>query len=148
MHRIFTKAFIAVSGAAVLVAAASPATANGTTYAGPAAAPVLYVEAAGLADCPAGSVCLWQNIDYTGFMAGWRAGTYTADFRTIRCAGCSGGDFNDDASSWANFTGQKYCVSWDIKGGDPDNTMPATLYGPFAPEWNDKASSIGFLGCP
>ncbi|MDQ7803135.1 peptidase inhibitor family I36 protein [Amycolatopsis sp. A133] len=142
MHRFFTKASLAVAGAAALVAAAAPATANAAT------APVLYVEAAGLADCPAGSVCLWQHINYTGFMAGWRAGTYTPDFRTIKCSGCSGGDFNDDASSWANFTGQKYCVSAGINGGDPDNTMPAPSNGPFTPDWNDRASSIGFIGCP
>jgi AraC-like DNA-binding protein len=142
MHRIFTKASLAVAGAAALVAAAAPATANAAT------APVLYVEAAGLADCPAGSVCLWQHINYTGFMAGWRAGTYTPDFRTIKCSGCSGGNFNDDASSWANFTDRNYCVSDDINGGGVDNTMPVPSSGNFTADRNDRASSIGFIGCP
>jgi hypothetical protein len=150
MHRIFTKVSLAAAGAAVLTAAAA-APANGAGYAGTAegsAAPVLYVEAAGLADCPAGSVCLWQHINFTGAMFGWREGTYEADFRTLSCPACKGGDFHDDASSWANNTRRKYCVSWGTKGGDPDNTMPSGKAGNFTPEWNDQASSIGFIGCP
>lgn len=144
MHRTFVKAAIAVSGAAVLAAtaAATPASADSGT------ASVLYKESAGLADCPSGWVCLWQNRDYGGAIFGWREGGYNVDFRTLLCAGCNGGNFHDDASSWANFTRRKYCVSWGTSGGDPDNTMPSAGAGNFTPEWNDQASSIGFLGCP
>ncbi|MEV6823521.1 peptidase inhibitor family I36 protein [Amycolatopsis sp. NPDC051102] len=155
MHRTFTKAAIAVSSAAVLAAAATaPAAADSAGYAGTtvgttvATAPVLYKEAAGLADCSAGLVCLWQNSNYTGVMVAWWPPNYNPDFRTIKCSACSGGDFNDDASAWASFTDRNYCVSWDINGGNPDNTMPVGLHGPFTPSWDNRASSISNIGCP
>ncbi|MFI6518064.1 peptidase inhibitor family I36 protein [Spirillospora sp. NPDC050679] len=132
---------------------------TGTSYAGmgagmakPAPSAPAGKEAAPPSNCPSGSVCLYAHTDYRGFLAGWRAGTYTASFTTIPCTSAQGcytnNDFNDEASSWYNNTNMNYCVSADINGGNPDNTMPAHTYGNFTSDWQDRASSIGYINCP
>ncbi|MGW1712876.1 peptidase inhibitor family I36 protein [Streptomyces sp. NPDC002156] len=133
------------------------AVANGASYARTdkditdAVVSVMYMEASGLAACRAGWACLWQYRNFNpngGTMVAWPAGSYSSDFRNIPCPGCSEGDFHDDASSWANKTDRNYCVSWGTNGGNPDNTMPVGTSGNFTPEWDNQASSIGFIGCP
>jgi hypothetical protein len=101
--------------------------------------------------CDAGAVCLWTGPNYTGYMLAWGFDNYSPDFTTLRCLpiqGCGAGNFNDDASSWYNHSGKTWCVSEHRNGGGRDNTMPVGTYGDFTPEWQNIASSIGYLGCP
>lgn len=127
---------------------------TGPTHAGPIndsaeAAPTwIYLEDANGADCPAGYVCLWENAGYVGAMWAWHEGYYDPDFTDNQCLNCTGNRFHDDASSWWNRTSRHYCVSDGTYGGNPDNTMPIGTFGNFTGWWNDRASSIGFLGCP
>ena len=115
-------------------------------------APFVATSASGTAFCPLNSLCLYVDVDYQGQVVYyWPAGAYTSDFRTIACSICGQGDpdFDDDASSWFNNTNMTYCVSWYINGGNPDNTMPPGSRGNFTTTgWNDKASSLSFIGCP
>lgn len=114
-----------------------------------AAAGVIYKHNATAADCPDDYVCLWEDINYVGFLAAFEEGVYHPDFVYIACNSCQFGTFDNDATSWWNRTDRNYCVSWYANGGDPDNTMPVGSFGSFTTTgWNDASSSIGFLGCP
>lgn len=104
-------------------------------------------QAAGWNDCYNGEMCLFQHANGEGTIVYWLPNQYNGDFRTIPCSAC-GGTFDNQATSWWNRTGQNFCVSDGYWGGDPDNTMPAGTSGNFTPDWNDRASSIGYQGCP
>jgi hypothetical protein len=100
--------------------------------------------------CLPNYMCLFVKVDGKGGGFAWPRNGSNGDFRTIACGplDCNGTTFDDDASSWWNRTGQNFCVSDGYWGGNPDNTMPAGTRGNFTPDWNDRASSLGYLGCP
>ncbi|NUR86585.1 MAG: peptidase inhibitor family I36 protein [Nonomuraea sp.] len=120
-------------------------TAAGTTY-------YTAYSAKDMIDCKAGRLCLYTAPNFRGMQVSWPAGNYTPDFTKIKCASgyCqTNGDFNDEASSWANnSTGMRYCVSRDIGGGGWDNSMPNLTQGNFGAGYDGQASSLSFQGCP
>jgi hypothetical protein len=108
--------------------------------------------------CLVGELCLFMDVDGKGNLYYWTANQFTADFRNLPCPEAPAttecyhpviGTFDNEASSWRNRTSQEFCVSDGYFGGDPDNTMPAGTQGNFTTtNWNDRASSLGYLNCP
>ncbi|MCS7483715.1 peptidase inhibitor family I36 protein [Umezawaea endophytica] len=156
-------ALIVALGAALL--AGAPAWATGMTSpeiamshngvgqsSGPFAAPRSFVAGLGWNACSPGELCLFVEVDGGGGGFAWAANGATSDFRTLVCRsgqGCYPGTFDNEASSWWNRTGQTFCVSDGYNGGNPDNTMPPGTRGNFTTTgWNDRPSSLGYLGCP
>ena len=151
MVRRITSAMI-VAMFAVIASVTPAANAGMSDSTGESAVPGAARQMADWEGCPAGMMCLAANIDGNGGGFYWHPNTYTGDFRVLLCGAkvdCRHGPtFHDEASSWWNRTGQNFCVSDGTWGGNPDNTMPANTRGNFTPDWNDRASSIGYLGCP
>jgi len=161
---LFAAAALAfgLTAAGTASASASTSTTASTTASASASAETAHLTTAGTTyyktystsyiACPAGRLCLYTAPHYRGLQVSWKAGDYTPDFQTIKCASgwCqSNGDFNDEASSWANnSTNMSYCVSQDAQGGGPENTMPNLTQGNFKNGWDGIASSLSFQGCP
>jgi hypothetical protein len=94
--------------------------------------------------CPGGYTCMYQDIHFGGFAVGVVDHCFIPDLRKITCSGCTGGNFNDDASSWKNHSGGKSCWWPDIKRKGTPTVMPNNTQHPqMTPANNDKASSFG-----
>nr|WP_083467201.1 peptidase inhibitor family I36 protein [Kibdelosporangium sp. MJ126-NF4]CEL21901.1 hypothetical protein [Kibdelosporangium sp. MJ126-NF4]CTQ92680.1 hypothetical protein [Kibdelosporangium sp. MJ126-NF4] len=105
--------------------------------------------------CPDGWVCLYTDANFRGMQVRWPAGNHHPNFTSITCqsggssVNCphgSGQDFNDEASSWANFTNRLYCINWDTRPG-LNNDMPVGSQGNIGGGWNDEASALSSSGC-
>lgn len=101
-------------------------------------------------DCPEGYMCLWESWSYTWYMVWWKEGTYNPDFTSIKCPHnyCNGTTFDNDATSWANRTHLRYCISTEPYGRGSDNSLPPFTGSNFTSGWDNVASSISYIGCP
>ncbi|WP_158562761.1 peptidase inhibitor family I36 protein [Marinitenerispora sediminis] len=121
--------------AALLAAVAALAPAGvGTAHAVVAPQDPIISIPAGQTWCPSGYVCLFRDYNYQGGGYGFRAGTQ------IRFLGDIG--FNDQMSSWANDSGQRYCWYFDADfRGEVHDMRPGFRVNVTSWE-NDKASSL------
>jgi hypothetical protein len=101
-------------------------------------------DAAG-APCPPDYVCMYQHVNRRGVAWGFADGEQETDFRQVPCPSCASHNFNDNASSWHNNSGEQYCWYYAIffseqnifhhmGNGDAINMSTSD---------NDKASSLG-----
>ncbi len=124
------------------------------TIATPAAAsPVpgqTATESSLLAGCPADSLCIYVDKDFSGPVFVIQAGQSFPNLHLFPCPGCDSpkhgagdGNFGDQMSAWVNNTSWVYCWYFDINYGRYVTTMSAgsalTWLGTRA---QDEASSI------
>ncbi|MFC7328942.1 peptidase inhibitor family I36 protein [Marinactinospora rubrisoli] len=115
------------------VAALVPAGATASHAAVPQQDDIIRIPA-GQTYCPDGYVCLFRDYNYQGGGYGFRSGT------SIGFLGDIG--FNDQMSSWANDSGQRYCWYFDAYyQGEVHDMLPGYRVN-VTPRENDQASSL------
>jgi hypothetical protein len=126
---------IAMGAVALMLASASPAPASTGAITDASGPPP--------SDCHIGQLVLYGDVGFDGHR--WVINDHLHPWSVP----VFDSDFNNKMSSWCNRSGQVYCVSDGFYGGNPDNTMPNNTWGNFTTTgWNDRASSLGYLGCP
>jgi hypothetical protein len=94
--------------------------------------------------CPSGFTCLWQNNGFRGEIVGVSRGCVINNLPAVPCPSCKNGNFNDQMSSWANFSGGQSCWWFDINRKGARTVMGnGVSHSSTAAGNNDKASSFG-----
>jgi hypothetical protein len=105
--------------------------------------------------CPSGSVCLYQNNQFGGEQVIVPNGCSISNLRDIPCPGCTNGTlgndgtFNDQMSSWKNFSGRAYCYFFFTNfQGTSVGMGNGQSHGAVLAANQDRATSIAPGGCP
>jgi peptidase inhibitor family I36 len=94
--------------------------------------------------CPSGFTCLWKDSGFRGEIVGVSRGCVINNLPGIPCPSCSKGNFNDQMSSWANFSGGQSCWWFDVGRKGARTVMPnGVSHSSTLSTNNDKASSFG-----
>ncbi len=115
----------------------------GTNLSSPEIDPTLVAQAS---RCPSNYVCLFRDGGAQGPYFRFQIGS--ADFTTLRCSDCRGGNFNDDMTSYVNNTNSDFCWYFDANYRGETRVMrqlPGRIINVTASE-NDKASSLKKCG--
>jgi hypothetical protein len=108
----------------------------------PDAPPGTMMKAAAGVQCPSGWVCIYQNSNLSGGSLATRwPGTF-ANLTTDTCDTCGTGNWNDQMSSWSNFSGHTYCWYFDAGWLGESHVMANGVNQNVLSRENDKASSL------
>lgn len=127
--------------------------AKAKSTASPQDGPVIYTAPAG-SFCWRYEVCLYEHAGQGGWQLHARTGYGVANLNVIPCD-CqtsskhpdSNGTFNDQMSSWANYTGQTYCWSFNDNLGGDRHVMVDNVIVNVTPFENDEATSLYPTNC-
>lgn len=88
-------------------------------------------------DCPSDYVCMYRDSNLGGGGYGVRDGFDLNDFRGI--------DFNDQLSSWVNYTDDRYCWYSDLNfTGSVQSLDAGDVATSLSPQHNDTASALAY----
>lgn len=113
-------------------------------------AAIVEKPASVLDDCPSGYVCLFEHGNWGGHVFQVQGSISVYRLGAFSCAGCvsshhpaSNGSWDDQMSSWKNFSGWHYCWAFDPDGTGERHDMPNGIaVSQVTGHENDEATSL------
>jgi len=101
-------------------------------------------------DCPSGFVCLYEHGNWGGWQFQVQGSISVNYLGPFSCPGCisshhpaSNGSWDDQMSSWKNFSGWHYCWAFDTNGTGERHDMPnGVAVNQVTAHENDEATSL------
>ena len=104
---------------------------------------VWMASSSGAVACADGYVCFYQHGNLGGEAMSLQGSLAIGNLALVECRNCANGVWNDQMSSWVNFSGQRYCWWSDAYEGGEVFPMGDGAIQNALPRENDRASSLG-----